>query len=601
MAVCRTMSTDKRRSFRAARCALVVASALVYMGLTTVTNSAVDAAVTPHLTPDTAQVAYLASSTTSVAPLVIGLADADGWNQRTVNVPLQGAFLGLTGSPSLSPDGSRIAFEAEAEDVNLVGPCDNLSVGVIDADGSGVHVLPDPPGTTCATDAVWSPTGTRLAVDATSISTIQPQVWTENPDGTDPVLIGAGSAPSWSPDGSQLAFLFDGQIYRVGSGGGPATRITSLPSPENVGGPLWSPTGTEIAFASDFPPDPGLVEEGISVGVNLMSPDGTNLHYLLSYQSGGTGASNGASGSLSWAPDGTRLLVGDPDSPAQGYSIRDLQDRYQSSFDVTINGSEVVSPSFISAGGVAPSPTATTPPVVGVSSTPSGDGYWKVSSVGGVFTFGDAGFFGSMGGQPLNQPVVGMASTADGRGYWLVAADGGVFSFGDAQFHGSMGGLPLNQPIVGIADDPATGGYWEVAGDGGIFSFNAPFLGSTGNLRLNQPVVTMASTPTGAGYWFVAADGGVFAYGDAPFEGSLGSLHLNRPVTSVVTSASGHGYQLVASDGGIFSFGDSAFHGSMGEVQISSPVIGIAPVRTTGGYRIVTSDGGTFDFDATPL
>jgi hypothetical protein len=30
-----------------------------------------------------------------------------------------------------------------------------------------------------------------------------------------------------------------------------------------------------------------------------------------------------------------------------------------------------------------------------------------------------------------------MASTPDGGGYWLVAADGGVFSFGDAGFFGS--------------------------------------------------------------------------------------------------------------------------------------------------------------------
>ena len=40
----------------------------------------------------------------------------------------------------------------------------------------------------------------------------------------------------------------------------------------------------------------------------------------------------------------------------------------------------------------------------------------------------------------LNKPIVGMASTPDGRGYWMVAADGGIFSFGDAPFFGSMGG-----------------------------------------------------------------------------------------------------------------------------------------------------------------
>jgi hypothetical protein len=60
-----------------------------------------------------------------------------------------------------------------------------------------------------------------------------------------------------------------------------------------------------------------------------------------------------------------------------------------------------------------------------------------------------------MGGTPLNQPVVGMATSPDGQGYWEVASDGGIFSFGDAVFHGSMGGTPLNQPVVGMAASPA--------------------------------------------------------------------------------------------------------------------------------------------------
>ena len=41
-----------------------------------------------------------------------------------------------------------------------------------------------------------------------------------------------------------------------------------------------------------------------------------------------------------------------------------------------------------------------------------------VASDGGIFAFGDAPFYGSMGGQPLNKPVVGMAATPTGHGYW---------------------------------------------------------------------------------------------------------------------------------------------------------------------------------------
>lgn len=66
--------------------------------------------------------------------------------------------------------------------------------------------------------------------------------------------------------------------------------------------------------------------------------------------------------------------------------------------------------------------------------TPSGNGYWVVASTGGVFSFGDAQFFGSMGGKPLNAPISDAAVHPSGQGYWLLGADGGVFAFGQAQF-----------------------------------------------------------------------------------------------------------------------------------------------------------------------
>ncbi len=127
-----------------------------------------------------------------------------------------------------------------------------------------------------------------------------------------------------------------------------------------------------------------------------------------------------------------------------------------------------------------------------ISSSSPTQGYWEVASDGGIFSFGDAQFYGSTGAMTLNKPIVGMASTPDGKGYWLVASDGGIFSFGDAQFYGSTGNIALNAPIVGMAADPSTGGYWLVASDGGIFSFNAPFRGSAGNITLNAPIVGMA-------------------------------------------------------------------------------------------------------------
>ena len=56
---------------------------------------------------------------------------------------------------------------------------------------------------------------------------------------------------------------------------------------------------------------------------------------------------------------------------------------------------------------------------------------------GGIFTFGDGAFRGSMGGHTLNAPIRAMAATKKGDGYWLFAEDGGVFTFGKAPFEGT--------------------------------------------------------------------------------------------------------------------------------------------------------------------
>ena len=228
---------------------------------------------------------------------------------------------------------------------------------------------------------------------------------------------------------------------------------------------------------------------------------------------------------------------------------------------------------------------------------PANSSYWMAASDGGIFSFGNAQFYGSTGAVALNRPIVGMAPTSSGGGYWLVASDGGIFSFGGAAFHGSMGGVPLNAPIVGMATTPDGGGYWLVASDGGIFSFgDAKFFGSTGGQRLNAPIVGVAATRDGLGYWLVASDGGIFSFGDAAFHGSMGGTPLNRPIVGMAATPDALGYWLVASDGGIFSFGDANFFGSTGAIPLVRPAVGIAPTADGHGYWIVASDGGIFSF-----
>jgi hypothetical protein len=238
-------------------------------------------------------------------------------------------------------------------------------------------------------------------------------------------------------------------------------------------------------------------------------------------------------------------------------------------------------------------------PIVAMSSTPSGQGAWLLGSDGGIFTLGDARFFGSTGGMRLNQPVVGMASTPDGGGYWTVAADGGIFAFGDASFDGSLAGRQLNSPVVGMARMPTGSGYWLVARDGGIFTFgSAPFEGSAWGLHGHSPIVGMAATPDGHGYWIVARNGGVFSYGDASFYGSPAGQTLTSPVVGMAASPDGGGYWLTEQDGQVLGFGDA--HDQAASAGTFSGSAAAIVSSSDDSYAVASTDGSVASFGQSP-
>jgi hypothetical protein len=214
-----------------------------------------------------------------------------------------------------------------------------------------------------------------------------------------------------------------------------------------------------------------------------------------------------------------------------------------------------------------------------------------VRAVGGAPSFGPAA------GMRLNEGFVDVAATPSGNGYWVTAGDGGVFTFGDAQFEGSVADRHLAAPIVGIAATPSGGGYWLVGSDGGVFAFgDAEFHGSMENA--GSTIVAITPTPSGQGYWLLGSDGGVFAFGDAAFEGAATSVAHRAPLTAMAPTASGYGYYLLGADGGVFAFGDAHFDGAL--IDGHHLTTGIVIPSDGRGYQVASTDGSVTGFGGAP-
>lgn len=523
------------------------------------------------------------------------LADPDGSGQRSVAATGE-AFPIL--DVEFSPDGERLAY-AHPTQIRFPG-----NLGVMNDDGSCVTTLAE--GSYSAVS--WAPSGLalvaigdgRLSVIPVgapgaaprSLATVEAQGVDWHPTAdliafgsafrfrSNPSLVGAdievivpdGSGrrvlvggpddeltPTWSPDGTQIAFIRRGGdesagLYVAAADGTGVRRVpTSLARPAD---PAWVTPG-EILVAADNPERPegadGLAGEGarLSAGIFRVNPvDGTTSRVI----EGPHAAPDRRTRRAAAGSDGYVIGTGSGQSYSFGSSCP-----------------------LLDLPGNAPAP------VVGLAAGPDRTGVWDVTEDGHVRASGTAPFVGDVSRTALARPIVGMAATPSGNGYWLVASDGGVFSFGDATFHGSTGGIELNQPVVGIAATRSGNGYWLVARDGGIFSFgDAAFHGSTGGVRLNQPVVGLAATPSGGGgYWLVASDGGIFTFGDATFNGSTGGITLNQPVVGMAATLSGAGYWLAAADGGAFTFGDARFYGSTAGTRLDRPAVGILPPVTS--------------------
>ena len=133
----------------------------------------------------------------------------------------------------------------------------------------------------------------------------KPDVWTVNPNGSDPVNLTGDSrsfdeTPAWSPDGRRIAFARAGAdnsewICVVGPDGSDSTDI-SLPGDEGVYEPSWSPDGRRIAFWSLSP-----------CHLYLANADGSGTPKRLP-----TPGLSGCAARPEWSPDGRRIAFVGP-------------------------------------------------------------------------------------------------------------------------------------------------------------------------------------------------------------------------------------------------------------------------------------------------
>ena len=229
-----------------------------------------------------------------------------------------------------------------------------------------------------------------------------------------------------------------------------------------------------------------------------------------------------------------------------------------------------------------------------------------MGSDGGIFSFGSAQFYGSMGGVALQRPVVGIVAAQGDDGYWLDASDGGVFSF-DTPFYGSIPGLglnpagsglpnSLNAPIVGMVPSSDDGGYFMVGSDGGVFAFgDARFAGSCPGIGgCSGSAVAVMPDHSGNGYWVVTSTGNIYAFGDAPYLGAPG----HGTVTSAVATPSGNGYLILMSDGEIFGYGDAPYLGAPPSANFNAldPARAIFPTADGAGYWISSALGAVYNY-----
>jgi uncharacterized repeat protein (TIGR01451 family) len=179
-------------------------------------------------------------------------------------------------------------------------------VYTIKPDGTQEQVFPNIPAQ--ATRPTWSPDGTRLAFQFTNFSGFQSvnEINIINANGTGLLKVANNVSDfnrglTWSPNGSQIAYIGNGDsgnidtirtVHITNADGSGSYRLPG--SPSFLSSVDWSPDGTKFVYS-------------VNSEIFVMNADATGQTRLTTIQQ--TTDGNTSDGDARWSPDGKKILL----------------------------------------------------------------------------------------------------------------------------------------------------------------------------------------------------------------------------------------------------------------------------------------------------